>query len=274
MAGRVLTNLAVNAIKVTPEGGTLRLWARPSESGDVQIGVTDQGPGLRPQDVEVIFERFKQLHEPQSSGAKGFGIGLSIVKQLAWLNLGGIAVESEVSKGSTFSFTVPGDDVPRILSGFLENIQTLDNAGDLWMLRVRARGGESDPSMLRQLISTFCYPMDLVLPGNEEGAVIAIGVCNNPNRWAERLGEEAKQFQKSIGQTATAELEIKPIASWPRATDRATLLAGLCEHLVAGVAGHGGDLHAGHVSAPGVVGTGLGSRPASNSCTNCRTRGR
>src|SRR5438045_8187692 len=106
---------------------------------------------------------------------------------MACLNLGVIAVESEVGKRSTFSFTVPGDDVPRILSGFLENIQTLDNAGDLWMLRVRARGGESDPTMLRQLISTFCYPMDLVLPGNEEGTFIAIGASSNPNRWAERL---------------------------------------------------------------------------------------
>jgi signal transduction histidine kinase len=60
-AGRVLTNLAVNAIKVTPQGRPLKVWAKTAKTGDVQVGVTDEGPGMRPEDLEVIFELFKQL---------------------------------------------------------------------------------------------------------------------------------------------------------------------------------------------------------------------
>jgi signal transduction histidine kinase len=231
-AGRVLTNLAVNAIKVTPQGRPLRLWARPTETGDVRIGVTDEGPGLRPADVEVIFERFKQLGAPQLSGAKGFGLGLAIVKQLTWLNLGTIEVQSEAGKGSTFSFTLPSDDLLRIVACFLENIRSLDEVGDLWMLRIRSSDQATQGAMLRRLVSTFCYPMDLVL--QDKDGVSALGVSRNAEAWANKIRTETLRFQRSMGQETPTELEIRVAGSWLRETDASKLHAAIAQSLIAG----------------------------------------
>lgn len=228
-AGRVLTNLAVNAIKVTPQGRPLKLWAGATETGDAQIGVTDEGPGMKPEDLKVIFERFRQLQEPVLSGTKGFGLGLSIVKQLTWLNLGAIEVQSEPGKGSTFSFTLPANNLPRILACYIESIQILEKTNDLQMLHV-CSSGDADPSMLRRLISSCCYPMDLVLLSPGESAVNALGVCGDSEAWANRLREATARFYKSIGQQPT-ELEIKIRGRWMRDGDKAQLNAALLEAL-------------------------------------------
>jgi signal transduction histidine kinase len=227
---RVLTNLAVNAMKVTPEGHPLRLWARPTETGDVRIGVTDEGPGMPPEDLTIIFERFKQLQEPQLAGAKGFGLGLSIVKQLTWLNLGKIEVQSELGKGSTFAFTLPANVPQRILACFVENIRLLEEPGDLRMFRISSRGGTPDVSTLRRQISTFCYPMDLVLQDADGDAVNVAAVCGDVDQWIGRLREQSARFYRSVGHQGS-ELDIKMIGSWSRDTDNATLQTALLECL-------------------------------------------
>ncbi len=232
-ASRVLTNLAVNAIKVMPSGRSLHLWAKPTEAGDVRIGVTDEGPGLRPEDLQVIFERFKQVEEPQLTGAKGFGLGLSIVKQLTWLNLGTIEVESEIGKGSTFLFTLPGDDLSRILTCYLESIRSLDQEGDFRMLRISSRGSSGDVSMLRRLVSSFSHPMDLVLQDAAAEAVIVVGIARETDTWANRIREEAVRFYRSIGNASPPELEIATAGSWPRNTETPKLHAALLENLSA-----------------------------------------
>jgi signal transduction histidine kinase len=232
-AGRVLTNLAVNAIKVTPAGCSLHVWVKPTETGDVRIGVTDEGPGIKPDDLKIIFQRFKQIEEPQLTGTKGFGLGLSIVKQLTWLNLGSIEVESEVGKGSTFSFTLPADDLRRILACYLESVRSIDEEGDVRMLRITSRGKSSDISMLQRLISTFCHPMDLVLQDPEGEAVNIVGIAGDTEVWAGRIREEAARFQKSIGEKSPPELDIRTAGSWPRDTETAKLHAALLEALSA-----------------------------------------
>ncbi|HEY4329872.1 MAG TPA: HAMP domain-containing sensor histidine kinase, partial [Phycisphaerae bacterium] len=222
-AARVLTNLAVNAIKATPEGLPLQLWSQTTPDGDTTIGITDQGPGLRPEDLRIIFERFKQLEEPQLAGTKGFGLGLSIVKQLTWLNLGSIQIQSERGKGSTFSFTLPACDLTRIVSCFLENIQSLDEVGDIWMLRIRSPGHAPDVSMLRRVISTFCYPMDIVLEGPDAATVNVLGVSRNPEAWSARIRKEIARFHRSITENDAPELDIQIAGPWLRDADRLKL---------------------------------------------------
>jgi hypothetical protein len=232
-AGRVLTNLAVNAIKVTPEDHSLYLWAKPTETGDVRLGVTDEGPGLRPEDIQIIFERFKQIEEPQLASTKGFGLGLSIVKQLTWLNLGTIEVESVVGKGSAFSFTLPADDLRRILACYLESVRSIDEEGDFRMLRITSRSGPTNVSMLQRLFSTFCHPMDLVLQDAEGEAVNIVGIAGDTEGWINRMREEAARFQRSIGQQSPPELDIMTAGSWPRDTETTKLHAALLESLTA-----------------------------------------
>jgi hypothetical protein len=233
-AGRVLTNLFVNAIKVTPQGGHLQLRARPTQAGDVSIDVADQGPGLRPEDVKIIFDRFQQLGDAQLSDTKGFGLGLSIVKQLTCLNLGHVEVQSELGKGSTFSFTLPAFDVQRILACYLEHIRLPEEAGDFWMLRIRAPDGAMEKPKLRRLISSFCYPTDLVLEDEGSPAVNALGASGDANAWATQLRERIARFHRSMGEEKSAELEIKVEGPWVRDAEGKKILATLLETLTIG----------------------------------------
>ena len=105
---RVLINLLVNAVKFSEPQGTVRLWARNHIAGnEVVVGVTDAGPGIAPEHLQRIFDRFEQAGAGARTSTKGVGLGLCIAKELAEINLGAIAVESEVGHGSTFTFTIP-----------------------------------------------------------------------------------------------------------------------------------------------------------------------
>jgi hypothetical protein len=233
-AGRVLTNLAVNAIKVSPLEGQLKLWAKEEENGDIRIGVTDEGPGMEAAEQKIIFERFRQLDEPVLADAKGFGLGLSIVKQLTWLNLGEVEVESEPHRGSTFSFTLPRFDLRRIIDRYLQNIQSFEERGEFWLLQLCSRGDEPNVSELFRLISSFCYPMDLVWADIEGQMVKAIGVSQDPEAWGNRLRNEISAMSLRDDKKNAFELEIKKSGPWSRGTERAVMAKTLFECLCTG----------------------------------------
>ncbi|MBI1247591.1 response regulator [bacterium] len=117
---RVITNLGINAIKHSRSGQTVTIWAKlQPEEGEVRIGITDRGPGIERESLELIFQRFEQLKDQVSSTVQGFGLGLNIAQRLTHINLGKLTVESQVGKGSTFSFTVPLSDPMEVLSRWL-----------------------------------------------------------------------------------------------------------------------------------------------------------
>ena len=127
-AGRVLINLATNAIKFSGRPGIVRLSCRPERDGaGVSLSVSDNGNGISPENQEAIFRRFKQLSESIRSSTKGFGLGLNIAKELVELNLGQISVESQVGRGSTFSFTLPPANPADVLQRYLTRIKHLRN---------------------------------------------------------------------------------------------------------------------------------------------------
>ncbi len=99
---------AVDAIKFCGESGCVKIWAEdnPGES-EIRVGVTDNGPGIAPEDLQLIFDRFQQVEGTAKSSTKGFGLGLSIAKELVGLNFGQMNVQSELGSGSTFSFSIP-----------------------------------------------------------------------------------------------------------------------------------------------------------------------
>ncbi len=102
---QVLINLLDNAIKYTPEKGSVRISA--NEAGQMmQIEVADTGIGIPPQDQPRIFERFYRVNKARSRDQGGTGLGLSIVKHILQLHGGAVWVESTPGKGSTFSFTL------------------------------------------------------------------------------------------------------------------------------------------------------------------------
>ena len=103
---RVLTNLVGNALKFTDEGGTISIAVKNGNK-DIQISVTDTGDGIAAEHQARIFERFQQVDRTHGGGEKGTGLGLAISKELVELHGGKISVQSELGKGSMFSFTLP-----------------------------------------------------------------------------------------------------------------------------------------------------------------------
>jgi signal transduction histidine kinase len=97
---RVIINLVVNACKFSDEGGRIVLWAK-HDAGcrELRFGVTDEGPGISREHVEAIFERFNQGGTGLKASSHGFGLGLSIARELVQANFGTISVQSEVGKG-------------------------------------------------------------------------------------------------------------------------------------------------------------------------------
>lgn len=105
---QVLTNLISNAIRFTPEGGTITVWAR--ENGkDTQIGVKDTGVGIPPDSLHKVFNKFEQVKETKYKARKtaGTGLGLSIAKEIVEAHGGKIWVESQLHQGANFIFTLP-----------------------------------------------------------------------------------------------------------------------------------------------------------------------
>jgi len=100
---QVLSNLIGNSLKFTPNGGTIELSAQRQDT-QVEISVTDNGPGIPEDEKEQIFERFSQL---KSNDRRGLGLGLFIAKWIVEAHGGRIWVKSEMGKGSTFSFSLP-----------------------------------------------------------------------------------------------------------------------------------------------------------------------
>jgi signal transduction histidine kinase len=103
---QVLLNLLSNAVKFTPEGGRIGIKARQAD-GSVEISVSDTGIGIAPEDQPKIFEEFRQVGSDYAHKVEGTGLGLTLAKKFVELHGGKIWVESEVGKGSTFSFTLP-----------------------------------------------------------------------------------------------------------------------------------------------------------------------
>jgi signal transduction histidine kinase len=108
---QILLNLLSNAVKFTPEGGRIGIKARQAD-GSVEISVSDTGIGIPPEDQAKIFEEFRQVGTADAQKREGTGLGLTLAKKFVELHGGKIWVESEVGKGSTFSFILPERSSP------------------------------------------------------------------------------------------------------------------------------------------------------------------
>jgi signal transduction histidine kinase len=103
---QILLNLLSNAVKFTPERGRIGISARQVD-GSVEISVSDTGIGIAPEDQPKVFEEFRQVGTDYAHKGEGTGLGLTLAKKFVELHGGRIWVESEVGRGSTFTFTLP-----------------------------------------------------------------------------------------------------------------------------------------------------------------------
>jgi signal transduction histidine kinase len=104
--GQVLSNLLDNALRYSPHGGMVTIRAERTADA-VRVDVVDQGPGMDPKEVSLVFERFYRGDKARSRTTGGVGLGLAVVKQLVEAHGGRVWAESTKGQGATLSFTLP-----------------------------------------------------------------------------------------------------------------------------------------------------------------------
>lgn len=178
---QVMINLLSNAAKFTEEGDIqvdVGLKRGPTGRNEIQVSVTDTGPGISKQDQEKLFQAFSQVDDSPTRKTGGTGLGLSICQQLINMHGGRIWVDSDVGKGSTFHFTLPlfrkerdGDTTPtgnKIILSIDDDPQVIG----LYDRYLQPQGYQviplTDPARaverVRQL-KPFAVTLDIMMPG-------------------------------------------------------------------------------------------------------------
>jgi signal transduction histidine kinase len=105
---RVFGNLLSNAVKFSPVGGTVTVTLDDSDSDELEIRVSDEGPGIPIAEQEAVWDRFYRVQSPQHSDVSGTGLGLPIVQALVQQRIGGsIQLRSDGSRGTTVVVRIP-----------------------------------------------------------------------------------------------------------------------------------------------------------------------
>lgn len=113
--GSVISNLLSNAVKYSPKGKHIDI--RCQKVGDrVKISITDEGMGIKPQDIDRLFDRYYRVESKHTTHISGFGIGLYLSAEIIHRHEGKIGVESQTGVGSTFWFTLPINNMSQQLS--------------------------------------------------------------------------------------------------------------------------------------------------------------
>ena len=131
---QVLVNLIGNSVKFTPIGGSNTLTASQADAFG-RITVEDTGRGIAPENLESIFEAFRQIDRVDGPGFRGTGLGLTISNRIVSMHGGSLSVESTVGKGTKFSFTLPEWTEARALEA-LVNDKWEDCAGSVYLVSI------------------------------------------------------------------------------------------------------------------------------------------
>lgn len=174
---QVMINLISNAMKFTPQGSiTCRLQMR---DGEAQVSVQDTGVGIAPQDLDAVFEKFRQVGDTLTDKPTGTGLGLPICKEIVEHHGGRIWAESRVGEGSTFTFTLPliGAGSPQgvrrlgmndLLQQLKERLAKLDAASNRRSRRVLVADDDAHVrELLRQELVAEGYEVHEAADGRE-----------------------------------------------------------------------------------------------------------
>ncbi|MDR2478302.1 MAG: response regulator [Treponema sp.] len=177
---QVITNLLSNAVKFTPEGGTIAVAAERLQAEGaaciLKISVTDTGIGITPEQKEKLFHSFEQADNSISRKFGGTGLGLAISKRIVEMLDGTIVVESELGKGSTFSFTIKAEIAAAASEPEPDSVHGGDAAaGDTESLDGRFAGCRillaEDVDINREIVKTVFEPTGACIHEAENGKI-------------------------------------------------------------------------------------------------------
>lgn len=214
-ARRSLINLAVNAIKFSPLDGRVVIQLDRTAEGDLDVQVIDEGPGLPPEGVAALFGRFNQTETGKVCEVKGFGLGLSIVRELVAINLGEIQVSSQLGEGSTFSFSLPANKPEAIIRAAVAHARAESQQPFLSICRVSCAGLHRDVDQIQSIIAGVCRPFDLLFADRKDGSVLLIGETSQPERWRDRLLQVKLDSNDSAEAGAVERLSVDVVGRWP-----------------------------------------------------------
>jgi signal transduction histidine kinase len=104
---QIVANIVTNAIKFTPEGGTVRIYLSANPRAGISIKVADTGIGIAPENLERVLRPFEQVETSYARKHGGSGLGLPYAKRLTELHEGELKLESELGKGTTVTISLP-----------------------------------------------------------------------------------------------------------------------------------------------------------------------
>ncbi len=186
---QILLNLLSNAVKFTPKGGSITISATDRD-GQVELSVTDTGIGIAKENLDKIFDEFRQVDGSSTREYGGTGLGLAITRRLVKLLGGEIRVESEIGKGSTFTIDIPVtlDGVEALTEAFTQidpERKTIlavdDDPSVIYVLKkylegegyqvVPAHNG-AEAIRLAKEVKPFAITLDIMIPGKDGWEVI------------------------------------------------------------------------------------------------------
>ena len=104
--GQVINNFLSNSLKYSPTGKNIEISCK-EVNDNVQVSVTDEGMGIKPQDQKKLFDRYYRIENMETQNISGFGLGLYLSAEIIRRHNGKVWIESEIGKGSTFYFSLP-----------------------------------------------------------------------------------------------------------------------------------------------------------------------
>jgi len=223
---QILTNLVGNAIKFTPEGGEISVSAQPSPRGGnkLAISIRDSGIGISEDQQEKIFEKFHQVEGSLHRSVSGTGLGLAITKGLVEAHHGEIWVESEIGKGSTFTFTLPISEGERrdlhfrfIFDREFQRVQETDSSLTLFLVKIMDQKDEVKDLLLEKLEESLkkclCRRADIVLRRKREKLLAAL--CEADVKAA---GIIRRRLEQAIQNNPDVSLDSPPVIKMGMAT--------------------------------------------------------
>jgi signal transduction histidine kinase/GGDEF domain-containing protein len=225
---QILINLVGNAIKFTPEGGTIFVSAKPYHGNGnmVAISVRDSGIGIPEDELEKIFEKFHQVEGSLTRTVAGTGLGLAITKGLVEASHGSIWVESEIGKGSAFTFTLPISEGEKrdlrfrsILDREFQRAKENHAPLTLFLIEVFEEDTNVKEAILKQLEELskkcFCRSADILLKRERER--ILASLCEADMKGAQVIRQRfEEELQKNFAEGRSIPSVIKMgMATYP-----------------------------------------------------------